>query len=129
MTYYRLEGFVSDHIDLLQRHSALLRDLIAFETNQGNVWYSVQHSVIPHHHSHHIAFSKLLKKRINLLEPILGEINPQVYGNFYAAIAYEVATAYSDMVDTKVCHRHNVVSNTAFVILSITSVSSCRAIY
>jgi tetratricopeptide (TPR) repeat protein len=80
--FYQLDGFVTDHIMIVQNISALYMHLVLFEPDLGRR-------------------CKMHKRRINLLEPFLDSVNPKVYSEFYQQVSHEVARCYSHMGDLK----------------------------
>jgi len=80
--YYVLNGFVSEHIEILQDISALYKELIPFEKDLSNK-------------------CKLHKRRITKLEHLIDELNKTIYLQFYQQLTDEVARTYSDLVDLK----------------------------
>jgi len=80
--YYVLDGFVSEHIEILQDISALYKELIPFEKDMSNK-------------------GKLHKRRITKLEHLIDELNKTIYLQFYQQLTDEVARTYSDLVDLK----------------------------
>ena len=46
--------------------------------------------------------SKLQKRRVDMLEPIIPQINKQIYLDFYQQLCDEVARAYTAMADLKI---------------------------
>ncbi|KYR01937.1 hypothetical protein DLAC_00727 [Tieghemostelium lacteum] len=70
--YYQLDGFVTEYVDLMEMHSDLYKSLLAFEGNPGRQ-VSIQ------------------KKRLELLEPLVKELNPQYYFSALQTIYFRLA--------------------------------------
>jgi tetratricopeptide (TPR) repeat protein len=60
LEYYKLDGFVTEHINIVKDVSQLYKNLIFFETDNHRIY-------------------GMLDRRINLLHPIYLSINPKVY--------------------------------------------------
>jgi hypothetical protein len=60
LDYYVLDGFVSEHINIIRDLSQLYKNLTFFETDNSRIY-------------------AMLDRRISLLEPILNQINTKVY--------------------------------------------------
>ncbi|KAF0700906.1 Aste57867_8592 [Aphanomyces stellatus] len=85
-TYFVLDGYVTDHIRLLQSQSRCYAKLIPFEPDR-------KRQMAMH------------QKRIDVYEPILtGEFNLNAYGYLLQEIYYEVGEIYSALHDLKVVH-------------------------
>ncbi|SPQ98345.1 KIF-binding protein [Plasmodiophora brassicae] len=82
LSIYKLDGYVSDHVVILQKLSGLLKDLAAFAGDPSLT-------------------CKLYKRRIDTLEPVLLKLNPKVYTDFVRQMSFEIAEACSDMADIK----------------------------
>eukprot|EP01135_Chromosphaera_perkinsii_P006544 Nk52_evm16s539 gene=Nk52_evmTU16s539 len=82
MEFYQLDGYVTAHIEILQNISLLYKNLIPFEEDIGRK-------------------SKMMKRRIDLLEPILGELSMQHYLNYCRQLMYELGETYHDLLDLK----------------------------
>ncbi len=80
LSYYVLDGFVSDHIDLLQRLSACYRLLIFFEMNPERKF-------------------AMHERRVRLYSGLLDQLNRSVYIGVMKQISFEMGEAYADMFD------------------------------
>ncbi|KAK6636028.1 hypothetical protein RUM43_009680 [Polyplax serrata] len=80
--YYSLENRASDHVQIVQDHSQLLRHLMAFEEDE-------------------IRQCKMLKKRIEILEVVLKELNPKYYLNVCRQLWFELGETYYDLMQLK----------------------------
>eukprot|EP01083_Nonionella_stella_P029121 80246_1 len=78
LEFFKLDGFVSGHVAIQLGRSNLLKYFAQFQKD------------LPKQIKTH-------RKRVNFLEPLIKEINPQYYGDQYREITCEVASAYSDM--------------------------------
>mmetsp|Transcript_24724 Transcript_24724/g.31987 ORF Transcript_24724/g.31987 Transcript_24724/m.31987 type:complete len:236 (-) Transcript_24724:324-1031(-) len=81
--YFVLEGFVTDHVNILKDQSQLYRFLVGFEKDEKRK--QAMHT-----------------RRIGMLEPLLSVLNKKVYEDFQKQLSYEVAETYSAIVDLKV---------------------------
>ncbi|XP_007167836.1 KIF-binding protein isoform X2 [Balaenoptera acutorostrata] len=81
--FFQIDGYVTDHIEVVQDHSALFKVLAFFETDMERR-------------------CKMHKRRIAMLEPLIVDLNPQYYLLVNRQIQFEVAHAYYDMMDLKI---------------------------
>ncbi|KAG8552226.1 hypothetical protein GDO81_004443 [Engystomops pustulosus] len=81
--YFQLDGHVTDHIEVIQDHSALFKVLAFFEED-----YERR--------------CKMHKRRIDMLEPLCKELNPQYYLLICRQLQFEIADTYYEMMDLKV---------------------------
>ncbi|KAB0349446.1 hypothetical protein FD754_014303 [Muntiacus muntjak] len=81
--FFQIDGYVTDHIEVVQDHSALFKVLAFFETDMERR-------------------CKMHKRRIAMLEPLMVDLNPQYYLLVNRQIQFEIAHAYYDMMDLKV---------------------------
>ncbi|XP_057592475.1 KIF-binding protein isoform X1 [Hippopotamus amphibius kiboko] len=81
--FFQIDGYVTDHIEIVQDHSALFKVLAFFETDMERR-------------------CKMHKRRIAMLEPLTVDLNPQYYLLVNRQIQFEIAHAYYDMMDLKV---------------------------
>ncbi|PNJ72330.1 KIF1BP isoform 3 [Pongo abelii] len=81
--FFQIDGYVTDHIEVVQDHSALFKALAFFETDMERR-------------------CKMHKRRIAMLEPLTVDLNPQYYLLVNRQIQFEIAHAYYDMMDLKV---------------------------
>nr|XP_020663617.1 KIF1-binding protein [Pogona vitticeps] len=81
--FFQVDGFVTDHIEIVQDHSALFKVLAFFEED-----YERR--------------CKMHKRRIDMLEPICAELNPQFYLLLSRQLQFELAETYYEMMDLKV---------------------------
>uniref|UniRef100_A0A8C5H458 KIF-binding protein n=1 Tax=Gouania willdenowi TaxID=441366 RepID=A0A8C5H458_GOUWI len=80
--YFQMDGYVTDHIEILQDHSALFRALTFFEEDLERR-------------------CKIHKRRIDLLEPICNELNSKYYLLIRRQLMFELAETYNEMMDLK----------------------------
>ena len=80
--YYSLEERASDHVQVVQDHSQLFRHLTAFEENEERQ-------------------CKMMKKRIELLETVLKELNPKYYLDVCRQLWFELGETYHDIMQVK----------------------------
>ncbi|XP_075697569.1 KIF-binding protein isoform X2 [Rhinoderma darwinii] len=80
---FQLDGHVTDHIEVIQDHSALFKVLAFFEQD-----YERQ--------------CKMHKRRIDMIEPLCKELNPQYYLLICRQLQFELADTYYEMMDLKV---------------------------
>ncbi|XP_023578892.1 KIF1-binding protein, partial [Octodon degus] len=81
--FFQIDGYVTDHIEVVQDHSSLFKVLTFFETDMERR-------------------CKMHKRRIAMLEPLTADLNPQYYLLVNRQIQFEIAHAYYDMMDLKV---------------------------
>ncbi|KAM3913302.1 KIF-binding protein [Leptodactylus fuscus] len=81
--YFQLDGHVTDHIEVIQDHSALFKVLAFFEED-----YERR--------------CRMHKRRIDMLEPLCKELNPQYYLLVCRQLQFELADTYYEMMDLKV---------------------------
>lgn len=80
--YYTLQNLASDYIEIVQDKSQLYASLAFFEDVPDNQ-------------------AKLHKRRADLLEGVISEINPTYYLQYCRQIWFELAQIYSDILDIK----------------------------
>ncbi|XP_003969525.1 KIF-binding protein [Takifugu rubripes] len=80
--YFQMEGHVTDHVEILQDHSALFRTLAFFEEDLE-------------------ARCKMHKRRIDMMEPVCNELNAQYYLMIRRQLMFELAEIYNEMMDLK----------------------------
>ncbi|XP_037072888.1 KIF-binding protein-like [Pollicipes pollicipes] len=81
--YYSLQEHASDHVEVVREHSQLFKALIFFESDLDRQ-------------------CKMYKRRVDLLEPVLAELNPTYYLLVIRQLQYELAEIYSDIAQCKV---------------------------
>ncbi|KAM4896870.1 KIF-binding protein isoform 2-T2 [Sylvia borin] len=81
--FFQVDGYVTDHIEIVQDHSALFKVLAFFEED-----YERR--------------CKMHKRRIDMLEPIYADLNPQYYLLICRQLQCELADTYYEMMDLKV---------------------------
>jgi len=86
--FFILDGFVTDHFAVLSLESGLLGTLLAFETDPAR----------------RIAMHK---RRIELLQPPLVELNENAYVQIYRQALYDVASIRSDILELKMSQLQN----------------------
>ncbi|CAH0561190.1 unnamed protein product [Brassicogethes aeneus] len=80
--YYNIDTLASDYIEIALDRSQMYLNLLFFDENQDNQ-------------------AKLHKRRIDLLEEVVGKINPQYYLQYCRQIWFELGNTYSDVLDIK----------------------------
>ncbi|KAJ3051726.1 hypothetical protein HK097_007254 [Rhizophlyctis rosea] len=80
--FFVIDGYVSDHANIVQAMSQLWKCLSAFEKDP-------------------LRRSKLIKRRADLLTPLLAELSPHHYLDLMQAIMYELAAVYEALVDAR----------------------------
>uniref|UniRef100_A0A669D257 KIF-binding protein n=1 Tax=Oreochromis niloticus TaxID=8128 RepID=A0A669D257_ORENI len=80
--YFQMDGYVTDHIEILQDHSALFRSLAFFEEDLERR-------------------CKMHKRRVDMLEPICNDLNAQYYLMIRRQLMFELAETYNEMMDLK----------------------------
>ncbi|XP_029041559.2 KIF-binding protein [Osmia bicornis bicornis] len=81
-SYYTLENHASDHIQIIQDISQAYRYLAFFEEQEDRQ-------------------AKMHKRRIDILENVIKELNPQYYKSACRQIWIELGEAYSEILDIK----------------------------
>lgn len=81
--FYVLDGHVTDHVEILQDMSQLYKLLAFFDEDFERR-------------------CKMHKRRVDILSEVLVELNPQHYLLVCRQLMFEIAEAYSDMVDLKI---------------------------
>ncbi|XP_071760967.2 KIF-binding protein [Centroberyx gerrardi] len=80
--YFEIDGYVTDHIEILQDHSALFRSLAFFEEDLERR-------------------CKMHKRRVDMLEPVCNDLNAQYYLLIRRQLMFELAETYNEMMDLK----------------------------
>uniref|UniRef100_A0A672FAQ4 KIF-binding protein n=1 Tax=Salarias fasciatus TaxID=181472 RepID=A0A672FAQ4_SALFA len=80
--YFQMDGYVTDHIEILQDHSALFRILAFFEEDPERR-------------------CKMHKRRVDMLEPICNDLNSRYYLMIRRQMMFELAETYNEMMDLK----------------------------
>lgn len=81
--YFLLDGWVTDHLEILSELSNMYSTLSNYESDVAGK-------------------CKMLKRKINLFEPIISELNPRVYVDTIRNLSHELATTYQEIADLKV---------------------------
>ncbi|XP_039593560.1 KIF-binding protein [Polypterus senegalus] len=81
--YFKMDGHVTDHIEILQDHSALFKALAFFEEDYERC-------------------CKMHKRRIDMLEPVCKDLNPQYYLLICRQLQFELGDTYFEMMDLKI---------------------------
>uniref|UniRef100_A0A4X2LDS9 KIF-binding protein n=1 Tax=Vombatus ursinus TaxID=29139 RepID=A0A4X2LDS9_VOMUR len=81
--YFQVDGYITDHIEIVQDHSSLFKVLAFFEED-----YERR--------------CKMHKRRIAMLEPLTVDLNPQYYLLITRQLQFELAHTYYEMMDLKV---------------------------
>lgn len=84
--YYVIDCFCNDYVEVSQDHSKAYKLLACFETDQDRQ-------------------CKMHKRRIDLLNKLLQELNPQHYLLVCRQLMYELADTYTSMLDIKLNHH------------------------
>lgn len=80
--YFEMDGHVTDHIEVVQDHSALFKVLAFFEEDLERR-------------------CKMHKRRVDMLEPICKDLNAQYYLLVCRQLQFELAETYYEMMDLK----------------------------
>nr|XP_040059351.1 KIF-binding protein [Gasterosteus aculeatus aculeatus] len=80
--YFEMDGHVTDHVEILQDHSALFRSLAFYEEDLERR-------------------CKMHKRRVDMLEPICNDLNAQYYLMIRRQMMFELAEIYNEMMDLK----------------------------
>ncbi|KAL6113227.1 kifbp [Pungitius sinensis] len=80
--YFEMDGYVTDHVEILQDHSALFRSLAFYEEDLERR-------------------CKMHKRRVDMLEPICNDLNAQYYLMIRRQMMFELAEIYNEMMDLK----------------------------
>ncbi|KAJ8359922.1 hypothetical protein SKAU_G00164470 [Synaphobranchus kaupii] len=80
--YFQMDGHVTDHIEILQDHSALFKALSFFEEDLERR-------------------CKMHKRRVDMLEPMCRDLNAQYYLLICRQLQFELAETYYEMMDLK----------------------------
>uniref|UniRef100_UPI00398F210B KIF-binding protein isoform X1 n=1 Tax=Pristiophorus japonicus TaxID=55135 RepID=UPI00398F210B len=81
--FFQLDDHVTDHIEVVQDHSALFKSLAFFEEDQERR-------------------CKMHKRRIDMLDTVYTELNPQYYLLVCRQLQFEIADTYYEMMELKV---------------------------
>ncbi|XP_072334824.1 KIF-binding protein isoform X2 [Scyliorhinus torazame] len=81
--FFQLDDHVTDHIEVVQDHSALFKTLAFFEEDQERR-------------------CKMHKRRIDMLEAVYKEVNPQYYLLVCRQLQFEIGDAFYEMMELKV---------------------------
>ncbi|XP_022081871.1 KIF1-binding protein homolog [Acanthaster planci] len=81
--YYVLDGHVSDYIEIIRDHSALFKVLASFEVDLERR-------------------CRMHKRRVDMLQDILKELNPQHFLMVCRQLMFELAETTSEMMDLKI---------------------------
>lgn len=80
--YFEMDGHVTDHIEILQDHSALFKVLAFFEEDLERR-------------------CKMHKRRVDMLEPVCKDLNAQYYLLICRQLQFELAETFYEMMDLK----------------------------
>ena len=98
--FFTLEWHASDHVSVVQDHSQLFKYLIFFES-------ALERKC------------RMYKRRIDMLEDILKELNPRHYLVLMRQLYFEIGIIYSEMVDCKITLVSDLEKPTPHAILKI----------
>jgi hypothetical protein len=88
ITYFTLNDHASDYADCILDQSMLYQRLIQFQSDSGKI-------------------CKLHKRRVDLLQKLLSELNPVYFLSHVRRITYELGEAFSEMVHHKLSDSQN----------------------
>nr|XP_033798839.1 KIF-binding protein [Geotrypetes seraphini] len=108
--YFQLDGHVTDHIEVLQDHSALFKVLAFFEED-----YERR--------------CKMHKRRVDMLEPVVKELSPQYYLLICRQLQFELAGTYYEMMDLKVAIGNKLEELDSHTIKKINTLAQCSIKY
>ncbi|KAM4703311.1 KIF-binding protein [Rhinophrynus dorsalis] len=108
--YFLLDGHVTDHIEIMQDHSALFKVLAFFEED-----YERR--------------CKMHKRRIDMLEPLCKELNPQYYLLVCRQLQFELADTYYEMMDLKVAIGNRLDEMDSHIVKKINSLAQSAIKY
>ncbi|XP_056386287.1 KIF-binding protein isoform X2 [Hyla sarda] len=108
--YFQLDGHVTDHIEVIQDHSALFKVLAFFEED-----YERR--------------CKMHKRRVDMLEPLCKELNPQYYLLVCRQLQFEMADTYYEMMDLKVAIGNKLDEMDSHIIKKINSLAQSAIKY
>uniref|UniRef100_A0A7N8WUZ8 KIF-binding protein n=1 Tax=Mastacembelus armatus TaxID=205130 RepID=A0A7N8WUZ8_9TELE len=80
--YFQIDGYVTDHIEILQDHSALFKTLAFFEEDLERR-------------------CKMHKRRVDMIEPICNDLNAKYYLLIRRQLMFELAETFMEMTDLK----------------------------
>lgn len=80
--HYNLEDHASDYVQVVQDHSQLFKHLSSFELDEERQ-------------------CKMYRKRLDLLEAVIKELNPQYYMNVCRQLWFEMGECYHDLMQLK----------------------------
>ncbi|XP_026856333.2 KIF-binding protein [Electrophorus electricus] len=80
--YFEMDGHVTDHVEILQDHSALFKVLAFFEQDLERR-------------------CKMHKRRVDMLEPVCKDLNAQYYLLICRQLQFELAETFYEMMDLK----------------------------
>ena len=98
--FFSLEWHATDHVNVVQDHSQLFKHLIFFEP-------SIERKC------------RMYKRRADMLENLLKELNPQHYLLLMRQLYFEVGIIYSEMADCKITLTSDSEKPTSHTILKI----------
>lgn len=81
-SYFQMDGHVTDHVEILQDHSALFRVLAFFEGDPERR-------------------CRMHKRRVDLLEPVCRDLNARFYLLIHRQLQFELAETFYEMMDLK----------------------------
>ncbi|MEE6488135.1 hypothetical protein FKM82_015139 [Ascaphus truei] len=108
--YFQLDGHVTDHIEIVQDHSALFKVLAFFEGD-----YERR--------------CKMHKRRVDMLEPLCKELNPQYYLLICRQLQFELADTFYEMMDLKVAIGNKLDEMDSHIIKKINSLAQSAIKY
>ena len=82
-TFYSLNDYASDHVSIVQEHSQLFRVLAGFELDDR-------------------VRCRMLKRRLDMLAPLLEQLNPRHYLLLIRQLLYELGEVHSDLAAIKI---------------------------
>lgn len=87
LTYYQLDGYVTDHCEIVRDLSELYKLLLFFDNNVDNK-------------------CKMHKRRLDLLKPIVDDLSEQFYLVLKRQYLFDCAEIYQQMMDFKLDNLH-----------------------
>jgi len=83
LSHFLLDGWVTEHVRILQEMSQIYRTLLYWETN-------------------HQRWAAMMTRRVRMLAPLLDVLNPKVYIAFWRQLSLEVAEVLQELYEFKV---------------------------
>jgi len=84
--YFVLDGFVTDHVKILQELSQMYRTLCFWERESKRA-------------------AAMMTRRVRMITPLLEQLNPNVYVAFWRQLSFEAAEMFQELYDLKACGK------------------------